>query len=229
MLSDAVRGRLWEHFPVFEGLPGALAARVVAESQYRRAEPGKVVFEHGAPCAGLPLILDGSLRVVQRGANGREVELYRVDSGEGCVLSAACLLGAIEYTATAIAASSVALVVIPPGLFSALIDQSPGFRGYVFAELGARISLLMAVVEAVVFRRLDERLAVRLLARGGTRIEVTHQALADELGSVREIVTRILRSFEDRGWVSLGRGHIIIRDRKGLLSLVNQGDEGEDS
>jgi CRP/FNR family transcriptional regulator len=87
----------------------------------------------------------------------------------------------------------------------------------------------MAVVEAVVFRRLDERLAARLLARDGTRIEVTHQALADELGSVREIVTRILRSFEGRGWVSLGRGQIVIRDRKGLLSLINQGEEGEDS
>ena len=213
-------GTVGERFPIFAHLPPALIRRVAAEAEYRGIPAGKVVFDGHAPCRGLPLILEGSLRVFQRGANGREVELYRVKSGESCLLSIACLLGTINYTATAVAEGPLVLVLLPPATFWVLLDESPEFRHYLFAEFGGRVGALLQVVEAVVFQRLDQRLAARLLARGDEQLRLTHQALADELGSVREIISRLLSSFEDRGWIRLGRGRILIRDRAALQRLA---------
>ncbi|MBU6420544.1 MAG: Crp/Fnr family transcriptional regulator [Gammaproteobacteria bacterium] len=222
-LSDSALHTLEERFPTFARLPPALQRRVAAEAQYYAHPAGKVVFDEHAPCRGLPLILDGSLRVFQRGANGREVELYRVKRGESCLLSASCLLGKISYTATALAEQPLVMVLLPPATFLALLDESPEFRHYVFGEFGERLGTLMQVVEAVVFQRLDQRLAARLLARGEDALQVTHQALADELGSVREIVSRLLRSFEGRHWIELGRERIVIRDRAALARLAGSG------
>lgn len=219
-LSNSAIFTLGERFPVFARLPQNLALRIASEAEYRRVPAGKVVFDEHAPCRGLPLILGGSLRVYQRGANGREIELYRVKGGESCLLSVSCLLGKTSYTATALAEEPLAMVLLPPATFFVLLDESPQFRHCMFAEFGGRLGALMQVVEAVVFQRLDQRLAARLLSRGGEQLRLTHQTLADELGSVREIVTRLLSTFEDRGWIELGRGRVVIRDREALEHLA---------
>lgn len=219
-LSDSALHTLEERFPAFARLSSALRRRIAAEAQYYAHPAGKVVFDEHTPCRGLPLILAGSLRVFQRGANGREVELYRVKAGESCMLSLACLLGEVSYTATAVAEAPLEMVRLPPEAFAVLLDESPEFRRHVFAEFGARLGALLQLVEAVVFRQLDQRLAARLLARGGEPLKVTHQMLADELGSVREIVSRLLRSFEERGWIELARERIVIRDRAALARLA---------
>lgn len=222
-LNETTYRRLQQRFPVFTELPDALAARVLAEGEYRSASAGSAVFDEHLPCGGLPLILEGRLRVFQRGSNGREVELYRVRGGESCMLSLSCLLGEVSYTATAVAEGPLEMVRLPPATFAALLDGSPAFRRHMFAAFGARLGALLEVVEAVVFRRLDQRLAARLIARSDDRLEVTHQMLADELGSVREIVSRLLRSFEERGWIELGRERIVIRDRAALAGLAGAG------
>ena len=219
-LPDSTLRTLEAQFPAFAHLPQTLARRVAAEAEYRDVPAGNIVFDEHAPCRGLPLILEGSLRVFQRGANGREIELYRVKGGESCLLSVSCLLGKISYTATALAEEPLAMVLLPPATFLALLDESPPFRHYLVAEFGGRLGALMQVVEAVVFQRLDQRLAARLLSRGDQQLRLTHQALADELGSVREIVSRLLNSFEDRGWIGLGRGRIVIRDRAALARIA---------
>lgn len=219
-LSDSALQTLEERFPALARLPPALMRRVLAEALYYAYPAGKIVFDEHAPCRGLPLILEGSLRVFQRGANGREVELYRVKGGESCLLSVSCLLGHISYTATALAEAPLVMVLLPPAAFLALLDGSPEFRHYLFAEFGGRLATVMQVVEAVVFQRLDQRLAARLLSRGDQQLRLTHQALADELGSVREIVSRLLSSFEERGWIRLGRGRILICDRAALQRLA---------
>ncbi|MGH8279765.1 MAG: Crp/Fnr family transcriptional regulator [Gammaproteobacteria bacterium] len=224
MLSESVHVRLNKRFPAFAGLAPTLAARVAAEATYRELRAGAVAFDEHAPCGGLPLVLTGDLRVFQRGANGREVELYRVLGGQSCLMSVACLLGDVRYAASAVAAAPLAMVLLPPHTFHVLLDQSPEFRRYLFASFAARLGALMTVVEAVVFQRLDQRLAARLLARGADAFMVTHQRLADELGSVREIVTRLLRSFAERGWIELSRGRIVIHDRDALARLA--GDRG---
>lgn len=222
-LSESIQAKLREHFPQLARLPAALWQRIVNEGEYREVPGGSVVFDEHAPCRGLPLILTGDLRVLQRGANGREVVLYDAQQGESCLLSASCLIGAIRYTATAVAKEPLEMVLLPATTFTALLDASPEFRRYLFAGFGARLGVLMQVVEAVVFQRLDQRLATRLLARGAQHVDATHQALADELGSVREIVTRMLRSFEEHGWVELGRERIVIRNRDALAKLAGGG------
>ncbi len=172
---------------------------------------------------GFPLVLAGSVRVVQRYANGRELQLYRIKAGESCLLSGTCLLGKTDYSASGIAEDKLELLVIPAVEFQSLIAEDEVFRTYVFSLYGERLATLLNLVEAIAYQKLDQRLAALLLAHAqgeSTTIRATHQALADELGSVREIVTRLLRSFEDRGWVELGREKIVVRDTDAIAALA---------
>jgi CRP/FNR family transcriptional regulator len=180
------------------------------------------MFDAHSLCTGFPLVLAGTVRVLQRYENGRELHLYSVGPGESCLLSGGCLLGHAPYAASAIADTDVELLVLPPPTFEALIAEDATFRRHVFSLFGERLSELMRAVEAIASQELDQRLAALLLNRDaeGGEIHTTHQALADELGSVREIVSRLLRGFEVRGWVDLGRERIRVVDRAALAGLA---------
>ena len=141
------------------------------------------MFGEHSPCGGFPLVLSGSIRVLQRYPNGRELQLYRVKPGESCLLSGSCLLGDTNYAASGIAETDVELLILPPALFQALIAEDESFRRHVFEVFGERLAALMQVVEAIAYQKLDQRLAALLVARtAGSEIHATHQALADELG-----------------------------------------------
>ncbi|MDH4180449.1 MAG: Crp/Fnr family transcriptional regulator [Betaproteobacteria bacterium] len=201
----------------------ATLERIASRGAYRQVPAGGVMFNEHSPCNGFPLVLAGSVRVVQRFPNGREIQLYRVKSGESCLLSGSCLLGNSDYAASGVAETAVELVVIPPAEFRALVAGDEVFREHVFSLYGERLAALMQLVEAISWQKLDQRLAALLIGRtrdGATTLQATHQALADELGSVREIVSRLLRSFEDRGWVELGRERITVRDAASLAALA---------
>ncbi|HVO88816.1 MAG TPA: Crp/Fnr family transcriptional regulator [Casimicrobiaceae bacterium] len=216
--------RVADTFEELRDVPPATLERIARHGVYRKVPAGTVMFSQQTPCGGFPLVLGGSVRVVQRYANGRELQLYRVRAGESCLLSGSCLLGKKDYSANGIAENGVELLVIPAAEFRALIAEDEAFRTYVFGLFGERLATLMNLVEAITYRKLDQRLAALLLAhmdRGQPSIHVTHQALADELGSVREIVTRLLRSFEDRGWVELGREKIVVRDSAAIDALAH--------
>ena len=206
---------LRRHFPV---LRDALAERVLAGSTLQRVTAGAVLFDARQPCRGFPLVLEGSVRVSKSTPGGREILLYRVEPGQGCILSGGCLLGDTDYTARAVAESDATLLSIPPALFQALMVESEPFRRFVFGMYGERLAEVMELVEEVAFRRLDVRLA-QLLAQRGPVLETTHQKLADELGSVREIVSRLLRGFEERGWVKLERERVTVLDPAALAAL----------
>jgi len=212
--------RIAATFPTLASAPAATLERIAGASLHRKVAAGTVMFSERSPCAGFPLVLAGSVRVLQRYPNGRELQLYRVKPGESCLLSGSCLLGSSDYDATGIAETDVELLVLPAAEFHALIGADEVFRRHVFALFGERLASLMQTVEAIAWQKLDRRLAALLLQRGGDEINATHQALADELGSVREMVTRVLRSFEDRGWVELGRERIRIVDRPALAGLA---------
>ena len=214
----ALRTLVLERFPALAGLPAARLDALL-QSPVRRMPAGSVLFEAGQPCAGFPLVLEGSVRVAKSAPNGREILLYRVDPGESCILSGSCLLGHASYSASGIAETDMKVLVIPPALFNELMVQHPPFREYVFGLYGARLSEVMELIEEVAFRRLDTRLAQVLIHRGPV-VEATHQKLADELGSVREIVSRLLRSFEQRGWVKLERERVTVLDPKALAALA---------
>ncbi len=216
--TEATRTLLLARFPVFAQLPTAQLDELLAAAPVRRVPAGSVLFEPNMPCEGFPLVLEGSVRVAKTSPSGREIVLYRVSPGEACILSGGCLLSDTDYAAHGVAESDVMLLRIPPHLFQELILQHAPFRRFVFDMYGARLAEVMELIEEVAFRKLDTRLA-RLLIQRGPVVNATHQNLADELGSVRVFVSRLLRNFEERGWVRLERERVSVVDPKSLLEF----------
>ena len=219
MRSSELKSRLLQLFPVFGQLPDAAVDEIVHSAAPRQAPAGAILFEAASPCTGFPMLLEGSVRVVKSAPSGREVQLYRVTPGESCLLSSSCLLGGAPYAATGIAETAVTLLALPPALFHRLLAEHKPFRDYVFGLFSERLADLMTLVEAVTFYKLDQRLAALLLGKGEL-VRTTHQGLADELGSVREMVSRLLSNFQDRGWVELGREQIRITDAQSLRRMA---------
>lgn len=175
---------------------------------------GTVLFDSHAPCQGFPLVLDGEVRVSRHSHDGRSLELYRVGPGELCLVSSASLFRHEPLSAQGLTTRPSTLLLVDPATFARWLE-TPAFRDAVLGLFAERMADLTALVDAVAFRRLDQRLAGALLGRGQD-LALTHQQLADELGTVREIVTRLLRRFEREGWVRLSREHIQITDAAGL-------------
>ena len=217
-----MRELLLRRFPVFARLPPAKLDQLLAEAQLLRVPAGGILFDAGQPCRGFPLVLEGSVRVSKSSPAGREILLYRVEPGQACILSGGCLLGHSDYSARGIAEEDVTLLSIPPAIFQTLMVEFEPLRRFVFAMYGERLSEVMELIDEVAFRRLDQRLA-QLLVQRGPVLEVTQQKLADELGSVREIVSRLLRGFESRGWVKLERERVTVRDSRALAGLAAGG------
>jgi len=215
----AMRAMLLARFPLFADLPEQRLAQVLEQAQLRRVPAGFTMFESEMPCAGFPLVLDGSVRVAKLAPSGREIVLYRVAPGEGCILAGSCLLGHTEYSATAVVEDDVTVLIVPPPLFHELILHHAPFRGFVFDMYGARLAEMMELLEEVAFRRLDTRLAQLLIQRGPV-VSSTHQKLADELGSVRVFVSRVLRNFEQNGWVKLEREKVTVTDLQELARFA---------
>lgn len=214
-----IRRRIRALYPVFESLTEGALERLLEDAHLMSVPAGTVLFDEESPCQAFPLLLDGTIRVSKVGANGRELQLYRVVPGEACILTSSCLLGRVAYNARGVAESDVVAVALPQPLFSRLLAEHAPFRDYVFALFAERIAELMQLVEAVAFQRLDQRLATLLLGKGRV-VHATHQALADELGSVREIVSRLLKSFAEQGLVSLGREQVEIVDAQRLRRIA---------
>ncbi|MBI5331554.1 MAG: Crp/Fnr family transcriptional regulator [Betaproteobacteria bacterium] len=206
-------------FPPLAGLPPELAAEVARQVRPMAAPAGTVLFDAGAACQALPLVLEGRIKVSKRAGNGREIRLYGVHPGELCIVTVSCLLGGDAYPATGIAETPVSALGVPRALFLRLVAEHPPFRDVVFRLFAERMSGLMQLVEEVAFRKLDQRLAAWLLARAPL-IQASHQGIADELGSVREIVSRLLKQFEEQGWVRLGRERVEVIDPDGLKRLL---------
>lgn len=202
-------------FPALARLPEALAREVERQSTRVNVPGGTLLFDAGAACQALPLVLDGRVKVSKRADNGREIRLYSVHPGELCIVTVSCLLGGEPYPATGVAETALSAVALPRALILRLMAEHPPFREMAFNLFAERLTGLMQLVEEVAFRKLDRRLAAWLLSRGPT-IATSHQAIADELGSVREIVSRLLKQFEEQDWVRLGRERVELLDPDGL-------------
>jgi CRP/FNR family transcriptional regulator len=216
--STAMIDRLLALYPVFETLPPAAVQSLRSAAQPMQVPEGAVLFDEHQACQGFPFLLSGAVRVVKRSANGRELPLYRVLPGESCIVTSSCLLGHRDYNACGVTEGATELVFLPKPAFDELLAHPP-FREFVFHLFADRISDLMQLVEEVAFRKLDQRLANLLLGRGQV-LRLTHQQLADELGSVREMVSRLLKSFAEQGLVRLGREQVEIVDPAGLRRLA---------
>lgn len=212
--------RLLNLYPALSGLPAERLAALLQPGAVMHLPAGTAVFAEHQPCQGFPLLLEGSIKVVKLAASGRELMLYRVGPGGSCIISSSCLLGHTEYNARGIAETPLTLLALPVSAFAALMLDHAPFRDFVFHLFAERIGELMQLVEEVAFARLDQRLAKLLLARNEVVLNVTHQQLADELGSVREIVSRLLKGFSAQGLVTLGREQLTIADRAGLQKMA---------
>jgi CRP/FNR family transcriptional regulator len=200
-------------------LPASKLDELLAQAMVMSLPSGTTVFDENQACQGFPLILSGSLRVIKAAANGRELQLYRVMPGESCILTSSCLLGHTRYQARGICEADVEMLLLPASAFHVLLESQSSFRTYVFHLFSDRLTDLMQLVSAVAFQKLDQRLAALLLTKQNP-IRSTHQALADELGSAREMVSRLLKGFADQGWLLLGREHIEIVDKSALAKLA---------
>lgn len=211
-----------ERFPGLSSLEPAIRAQLVAETAIVSVPEGTIIFGPGKAPENLLLLLDGSVRVQQTAENGREIVLYRVAAGESCVLTTACLLAYEDYSAEGIAETDVRAAAIPRRVFDDLIAQSESFRRFVFAAYSRRITDLFHVIEDVAFQRMDIRLAQRLLELQSDTgvIKATHQIMAAELGTAREVISRLLQELQRRGQVEIGRGEIHIKDEAALRLLA---------
>lgn len=208
-------------FPHFSHLDLEAARLLQGTARMVDIPAGTVVFQDGSECSSYVVVVDGSIRVQKVSEGGREIVLYRVESGQSCVLTTNCLIAREDYAAEGIAETDVRALVVPAATFRALLGKSGAFRDFVFTAYATRISDLLMLIEEVAFGRIDVRLAgwLRARAEGNCDIRATHQDIATELGTAREVVSRQLKEFERRGWVTLHRGRIAVRDRGGLSSL----------
>ncbi|MBZ0134051.1 MAG: Crp/Fnr family transcriptional regulator [Rhodocyclaceae bacterium] len=205
-------------YPVLAELPQKLRQEIAAAAQAVTVPSGTTLFDEQQPCQGFPFVLAGAIRVSKVSASGRELPLYRVTPGETCIITSSCLLGDTPYNARGTTEGETVLVLLPQGVFIELLEQA-AFRNFIFNLFAERMADLMRLVEEVAFHKLDQRLAALLLGKGRI-VHATHQQLADELGSVREMISRLLKGFAEQGLVALGREQIEIRDAAGLRRLA---------
>lgn len=191
-----------------------------------RLEAGQLIFCEGQVCAHVALVGSGSLRVFKTGANGRELTLYHVHPGETCLVNVLSAFRQVPAPAAAVAESVVEALAFPAESFRRWVRQEPALQDYVFESIARRMVGVMTLVEEVTFQKMDRRLAellLRLSERPGGRLRelpATHEQLAAELGTAREVVSRLLKEFERAGAVSLGRGHIEVSDAEILRRLA---------
>ena len=209
-------------FQGLQSLPEDIQRILVSRSQVVAVPAGTVIFGPGNIPDNLLLLLEGTVRVSQTSEGGREIVLYRVEAGESCVLTTACLLAQEAYSAEGVAETDVKAVAIPRQVFNDLVSAAPAFRDFVFAAYAGRITNLFRVIDEVAFGRIDVRLAARLMALscGQDELRVAHQQLATELGTAREVISRQLNEFQRREWIRQARGQITLVDRDALDNLA---------
>lgn len=217
--NDPLDSQLLVAYPALDSVPARRLSETVAHLPVVRVPPGTSLFAEGDPCGGFPCVLEGEVRVARGSRDGRELELYRVRPGEICVVSASCLFGDRPMAAHGRTTRDTVLALVDRQTLLEWSDARP-FREYLFRVMAERMASLSILVDALAFQRLDQRLARALTARGPT-VQSTHQRLADELGTSREIVSRLLGRFEDQGLVRLGRERIELLDTPALQRVAD--------
>ncbi|MCE9633654.1 MAG: Crp/Fnr family transcriptional regulator [Methylophilales bacterium] len=207
-------------FPDLVKLDEPAKAKLKQYARIVEAPVGTIGYRETEPCNAYVMRLAGRSRVYKISESGREIVLYRVGAGGTCVLTTTCLLGRSHYPASTVVEEPIRDVIVPSATFHQLMAESEVFRRFVLSNYGDLISDLIVLVDEVAFHSIASRLA-GLLIEGQGSVTATHQRLADELGSAREVVSRQLKEFERQGWVKLGRASIEVLDRAALLAQAS--------
>jgi len=206
--------------PFLQRADEALKRELRQHAQYAKIPAGQDVFVDGDRVDGIALLLSGVVRVYKIGETGREITLYRFGLGQSCILTANAILSQRSFPAIATVEEDAEAVMIPADVFREWVNKYSLWREFVFDLLSERLSTVMVVVDEVVFKRMDRRVASLLLsqARVQNPMRVTHQEIAAELGSSREVISRILEDFSREELIESGRGTIEVLDFEGLES-----------
>lgn len=215
-----LKSRLETAVPELAEADETVLDRLLEDARIVKLDHDRFVFHAGDLCQAFLILLDGEVRVQLTSASGREVTLYRIGTGGSCILTTSCLLSDEHYPAEAIAESDVEALAIPVSSFQAALESSHWFRRFVFNGFSTRLTSVIRKIEQIAFTAIDARLAAILLELDEKGVDrITHQDIAVELGTAREVVSRHLKRFENEGWVRLGRGQVSILDRPGIEAL----------
>lgn len=217
---------LWlETFPRLRQMQPDHLSLATSSVIYPVLKPGDVAYRQGWDCPNYVMCLRGQTRVFKTSEAGREILIYQVGSGGTCVLTTQCLMAGGTFPAESIAESEATLAAIPAASFRQLMAQSDVFREFVLDDYMRLLHNMIALIDEIAFSTLDQRLAGRLLAEAGGAgaVEKTHQQLAYDLGTVREVISRYLGEWERAGWIRTARGRIEIADPAALAAYRSAG------
>lgn len=218
-------------FPFFIQSPPELQHEIAQAASVVRLESGAYFLREGDSCAHFAVLLSGRMRVFKLAESGQEITLYNVGAGEACPLNVSCILSNRPVPAMARVEEDVEALVIPAETFRRWMGQQESLRTFVFETFATRLTEMMSLVEEVAFRRMDQRLARRLLdtflesGTPRTSVETTHAELASDLGTAREVVSRLLKEFERLGAITLSRGKIGLKNSALLREMASGGAE----
>lgn len=220
MISESSIERLTILYPVFRELPLSLIRTIQETGNDLIAPAGQVLFDLGEDCDYVPLLQSGSIRVVRPFQTGWEMLLYQVLPGQVCSLTVTCLLSSWKHLARVTVQEDLNAISLTKQPFSRLIEASADFRSFVFSNYSISLFSLLNCVEVTLTQPMEQRVAKVLLDKRSNTIELTHQGLADEVGTAREVVSRILKDLEKKGVIKLKRGSIFIQDREALIHIL---------
>lgn len=222
MITPQEYQRIAWALPLLQHAGPQLAREFQQATFFARIPQGRDVFVEGDQINAIALLISGVVRVYKIGETGREITLYRFGLGESCILTANAILSQQTFPAIATVEQEAEAVMVPADIFRAWVQRYEPWRDFIFELMSQRLASVMEIVEEVVFQRMDTRLAAFILARSQVEnpLHITHQEIAAELGTAREVISRILEDFSARGLVESGRGVIAVRDQEGLKSLT---------
>lgn len=221
-MTDTSSSTRWDNLFPYLVRPGNRSdTRITGAVRELNLPANTTAFRQGDNCANYLLVVEGSIKVLARSESGREIVLYRVQRGGSCVLTTSCLLSHSHYPAEGVTETPVKALAIPAEIFHQGLAESAEFRQFVFDAYGQRLAEIIALVEEISFGQINQRLARYLLQHASENtLMITHQSLATELGSAREVISRQLKDFEQRGWIEQQRGQIKLRDPAGLQAIM---------
>ena len=223
MITSADVERVARALPFLTRLEPDLVRDFAKQATLARIPAGRDVMAEGDRVQAVPILMSGEIRVFRVGESGREITLYRFGRGECCVLTADSILGNHAFPAQARVEAEVEVAFVPAPVFAAWLARSQAWTQFVFDAMTRRLTSLMDTLDDVAFRRMDTRVSSLLLERstsGARSVQITHQAIADELGSSREVVSRILEDLQGRGLIRLFRGGVEVVEPQLLQSTT---------
>ena len=213
-----------DYFPIWNKLTPPQQQRISESAMYRKVPKGTVIHNGSMDCIGLLLIHSGQLRAYMLSDEGREITLYRLFEMDICLFSASCMMRSIQFEITIEAEKDAEFWVIPPEVYKFIMEESAPVANYTREIMESRFSEVMWLIEQIMWKSFDKRLASFLLTEASLEdsdiIKMTHETIGKHMGSAREVVTRMLRFFQNEGLVRLTRGTVEIIDRKKLSQLA---------